>query len=115
MGDAFPEIKAQEHLAHNVIKEEEHSFLKTLEQGLVLLDNIMNNAGSKTISGRKVFELKDTYGFPEDLTELILRERDLSYDKEEFKKLLEEQKSEVSDNYYKNVSEWIQEKLDSYN
>ena len=93
MGDAFPEIKAQELLAHNVIKEEEHSFLKTLEQGLLLLENITANAGGKIISGRKVFELKDTYGFPEDLTALILSEKGLDYDQEEYKVALKEQQN----------------------
>ena len=91
MGDAFPEIKAQEQLAYNVIKEEEHSFLKTLEQGLLLLDTITTNADSKTISGKKVFELKDTYGFPEDLTALVLSEKGFSYNEEEYKTALKEQ------------------------
>ena len=91
MGDAFPEMKAQEQLAHNVIKEEEHSFLKTLEQGLLLLENMRANATDKVISGRKVFELKDTYGFPEDLTALILSEKGLDYNQEEYKIALKEQ------------------------
>ncbi|WBX74030.1 alanine--tRNA ligase [Tenacibaculum pacificus] len=91
MGDAFPEIKAQEQLARNVIKEEEQSFLKTLEQGLLLLDTMTANAGSKVISGKKVFELKDTYGFPEDLTALVLSEKGLDYNKEEYKEALKQQ------------------------
>jgi len=91
MGDAFPEMKVQEQLAHNIIKEEEHSFLKTLEQGLLLLENMTVNATEKVISGRKVFELKDTYGFPEDLTALILSEKGLDYDQEEYKVALKEQ------------------------
>ncbi|MCD8415165.1 alanine--tRNA ligase [Tenacibaculum dicentrarchi] len=91
MGDAFPEIKAQEQLARNVIKEEEQSFLKTLEQGLLLLDTITANATEKTISGKKVFELKDTYGFPEDLTALVLSEKGLDYNKEEYKEALKQQ------------------------
>jgi alanyl-tRNA synthetase len=92
MGTAFPEMKEQKQLIQNVIKEEENSFLRTLDQGLVLLDRVIKNTTGNEISGKKVFELKDTYGFPEDLTELILRERDLSYNKEEFEKLLEKQK-----------------------
>ncbi|MBC8756728.1 alanine--tRNA ligase [Kordia sp. YSTF-M3] len=92
MGIAFPEMKEQKQLIQNVIKEEENSFLRTLDQGLVLLDRVIKNTSGNEISGKKVFELKDTYGFPEDLTELILRERDLSYNKEEFEKLLEKQK-----------------------
>lgn len=91
MGVAFPEIKAQEHLAHNVIKEEEHSFLKTLDQGLLLLDTIIEKTSGKEVSGKKVFELKDTYGFPEDLTALILSERGLEYNKEEYEEALKEQ------------------------
>ena len=91
MGDAFPEIKAQELLAHNVIKEEEHSFLKTLDQGLLLLDTIVENTNGKQVSGNKVFELKDTYGFPEDLTALILSEKGFSYNEEEYKVALKEQ------------------------
>ncbi|WP_233897871.1 alanine--tRNA ligase [Tenacibaculum piscium] len=91
MGDAFPEIKAQEQLARNVIKEEEQSFLKTLEQGLLLLDTMTANAGNKVISGKKVFELKDTYGFPEDLTALVLSEKGLDYNKEEYKEALKQQ------------------------
>ncbi|WP_370398528.1 alanine--tRNA ligase [Tenacibaculum dicentrarchi] len=93
MGDAFPEIKAQEQLAKNVIKEEEQSFLKTLEQGLLLLDTITANATEKTISGKKVFELKDTYGFPEDLTALVLSEKGLDYNKEEYKEALKQQQN----------------------
>ena len=78
MGKAFPELKTQKQLIENVIKEEEQSFLRNLEQGLVLLNRIVESAPSKEISGSKVFELKDTYGFPEDLTDLILREQGYS-------------------------------------
>ncbi len=91
MGDAFPEIKAQQVLAHNVIKEEEHSFLKTLEQGLLLLDTIIEETSNKVVSGKKVFELKDTYGFPEDLTALILSEKGFSYNEDEYKEALKAQ------------------------
>lgn len=92
MGNAFPELKSQRQLIENVIKEEEASFLRTLEQGLVMLDNIVKHAATKEISGAKVFELKDTYGFPEDLTELILREHELSYNKTEFDQQLKAQR-----------------------
>ncbi|MBU2939745.1 alanine--tRNA ligase [Lacinutrix sp. C3R15] len=91
MGEAFPEIKAQKQLIENVIKEEEASFLRTLDQGLAILDRIVANATDKQVSGSKVFELKDTYGFPEDLTDLILREKGFSYNKGEFNKRLKEQ------------------------
>ena len=93
MGQAFPELKAQKQLIENVIKEEETSFLRTLEQGLTILDRIVETAKGKEISGSKVFELKDTYGFPEDLTDLILREKGFTYNKEDYKKRLEEQQS----------------------
>ena len=91
MGSAFPEIIAQENLAHNVIKEEEQSFLKTLDQGLLLLDTIIESTQGKEVSGKKVFELKDTYGFPEDLTALILSEKGYTYNEEEYKAALKEQ------------------------
>ncbi|WP_026753568.1 alanine--tRNA ligase [Sediminibacter sp. Hel_I_10] len=91
MGQAFPELKEQRQLIENVIKEEEASFLRTLDQGLVLLDGIIKGATSKEISGAKVFELKDTYGFPEDLTELILREQGYTYNEADFKQKLKAQ------------------------
>lgn len=93
MGDAFPELKTGERLIENVIKEEELSFLRTLDQGLVLLNKIVANAKSKTISGEKVFELYDTYGFPIDLTALILSEKGLNIDKKAFEKELQKQKN----------------------
>lgn len=91
MGEAFPELKEQRQLIENVIKEEETSFLRTLDQGLLLLDRIITHSNTKEISGNKVFELKDTYGFPEDLTDLILRENGFTYNHEEFDKKLKEQ------------------------
>ncbi|WP_435413679.1 alanine--tRNA ligase [Psychroserpens mesophilus] len=91
MGKAFPELKEQKQLIENVIKEEESSFLRTLDQGLLLLDRIITSSKSKEISGKKVFELKDTYGFPEDLTDLILREKGYTYNHDEFQLKLKEQ------------------------
>jgi len=91
MGEAFPELKEQRQLIENVIKEEEASFLRTLDQGLLLLDRIITHSNTKEISGSKVFELKDTYGFPEDLTDLILRENGFTYNHEEFDKKLKDQ------------------------
>lgn len=93
MGKAFPELKAQKHLIENVIKEEEASFLRTLEQGLILLNRIVEETKGDTISGEKAFELYDTYGFPIDLTALILSEKNLKLDHKGFKKHLEEQKN----------------------
>ncbi|PHR71396.1 MAG: alanine--tRNA ligase [Lutibacter sp.] len=92
MSKTFPEIKIQKQLIENVIKEEEQAFLRTLDQGLNLLDAIISNNNDAKISGKKVFQLKDTFGFPEDLTDLILRENDLTYDVDEFKSELEKQK-----------------------
>ncbi len=92
MGKAFPEIKAQKQLIENVIREEESSFLRTLEQGLILLNQMIVNANSKVISGEKAFELYDTYGFPIDLTSLILREKGLSLDEKGFHEEMAKQK-----------------------
>lgn len=92
MGDAFPELKKQKQLIENVIKEEEHSFLNTLEQGLVLLDSIISNTKGKEVNGRKAFELYDTYGFPIDLTALILGEKGYSLDEKGFEDAMQEQK-----------------------
>lgn len=92
MGGAFPELKKEKNLITNVIKEEETSFLRTLDQGLLLLDTVIENADSKTISGVKAFELYDTFGFPIDLTALILRERGYDLDQKEFEAALKKQK-----------------------
>ena len=92
MGDAFPELKTQKQLIENVIKEEETSFLRTLDQGLLLLDRIIETTEGKEVSGEKTFELYDTYGFPIDLTALILSEKGLTLDEEGFKKQLQKQK-----------------------
>ncbi|RCS26331.1 alanine--tRNA ligase [Polaribacter sp. WD7] len=93
MGTAFPEIKAQQQLIENVIKEEETSFLRTLDQGLVLLDGIISSAKTKEISGDKVFELYDTFGFPIDLTALILSEKGYTLDEKGFEAELQKQKN----------------------
>jgi alanyl-tRNA synthetase len=93
MGEFFPEIKSQQQLVTNVIREEEASFLRTLEQGIQLLDNVMQNASDNEISGKIVFELYDTFGFPLDLTALILSEKKFTFDLKEFTKCLEEQKA----------------------
>ena len=92
LGDNFPEINSQKQLIENVIKEEELSFLRTLDQGLVKLDQIVKSSSDKTISGKKAFELYDTYGFPIDLTSLILSEKDLQLDIKDFNKELQIQK-----------------------
>lgn len=92
MGKAFPELKAQKQLIENVIREEESSFLRTLGQGLVLLNQIIENSNSNVVSGEKAFELYDTYGFPIDLTSLILREKGLNLDEKGFHEEMKKQK-----------------------
>jgi len=93
MGEFFPEIKAQQQLVTNVIREEEASFLRTLDQGLQLLDNVIAKTKGSEVPGAKAFELYDTYGFPKDLTALILKEKDMSFNEAEFDTSMQEQKS----------------------
>jgi alanyl-tRNA synthetase len=93
MGSSFPEIIAQKNLVMNVIREEENSFLRTLDQGLQLLENVIAATDGKTVSGQKAFELYDTFGFPIDLTALILRERGYELDEAGFDKAMLEQKT----------------------
>ncbi len=92
MGKSFPELKQQRHLIENVIKEEEQSFLSTLEQGLGLLDSLTRSVKDKVIDGEKAFELYDTFGFPIDLTALILEEKGFELDRAGFEKALQAQK-----------------------
>ncbi|WKW47063.1 alanine--tRNA ligase [Myroides sp. JBRI-B21084] len=92
MGEFFPEIKSQQNLVTQVIKEEEASFLRTLEQGLVLLDTIIASTTNKEVSGKKAFELYDTFGFPIDLTALILREKGYTLNEADFEAELQKQK-----------------------
>jgi len=88
----FPELEKQKNLALNVIREEETSFLKTLDQGLTLFDTLLASTKDKKINGAKVFELYDTFGFPLDLTALIARERGFSIDEEGFDRQMKKQK-----------------------
>ena len=93
MGEAYPELKDQQQLIENVIREEELSFLKTLEQGLSRLEQILSATKGKTMDGAKAFELYDTFGFPIDLTSLILSERGYTLDEAGFRKAMEAQKT----------------------
>ena len=95
MGEAYPELIQQQAQIVPVIKSEEESFLRTLDKGISLLDKLMEEArksGKTEISGVDVFTLKDTYGFPLDLTELILRENGFTTNEEEYNKALAHQK-----------------------
>ena len=93
MGEFFPEIKSQQQLVTNVIREEEASFLRTLDQGLQLLENVVAETKGSTVSGAKAFELYDTFGFPIDLTALILREKGFELDEAGFNAAMQEQKN----------------------
>jgi len=106
LGDNFPEINSQKQLIENVIKEEELSFLRTLDQGLVKLDQIVKSSSDKTISGKKAFELYDTYGFPIDLTSLILSEKDLQLDIKGFNKELQIQKDRSKSANESSTEDW---------
>ena len=107
MGTAFPELLRENKLISIVIKEEEHSFLITLDQGLVLLENVIQNADSSIISGKKAFEMYDTFGFPKDLTALILRERGLDLDETEFESELQKQKERSRSATKVETGDWV--------
>ena len=107
MGTIFPELLRENKLISIVIKEEEHSFLTTLDQGLVLLENVIQNADSSIISGKKAFEMYDTFGFPKDLTALILRERGLDLDETEFESELEKQKERSRSATKVETGDWV--------
>ncbi|PZD78694.1 alanine--tRNA ligase [Mesonia sp. K7] len=106
MGEQFPELQKQKNICENVIKEEENSFLRTLEQGLVLLESMTANTKEKTLSGKKAFELYDTYGFPIDLTSLILSEKNMQLDYEGFEKELQKQKERSRDASKTTTEDW---------
>jgi alanyl-tRNA synthetase len=111
MGEAFPELPRQQELVTKVIREEEDSFLRTLETGIRMLENIMEGARKKNsslISGIVAFELYDTYGFPLDLTELILREENFTVDRAEFEKAMEEQKNRSRNATQLETGDWIE-------
>ena len=107
LGDIFPELNKEKQLAFNVIMEEEKSFLKTLDQGLVLLENVIGNLNGKKIPGERVFELYDTFGFPFDLTSLIANERGLDIDKDGFEKAMERQKSRSRGATFSKIGDWF--------
>ena len=107
MGDTFSELKQQQFLVINVIKEEEASFLRTLEQGLLMLEVMIQNTSGKQLSGGKAFELYDTYGFPKDLTALILSEKGFTMDEEGFKEQLQKQKERSRAAAQVKTDDWV--------
>ena len=107
LGGFYTELQKQEQLIIQVIKEEEQSFLRTLEQGLKLLDKITKNSATEVISGATVFELYDTYGFPVDLTALILEEKGLKYDHAAFQEELKKQKERSRSAAATSTTDWV--------
>ena len=112
MGAAFPELKAQQNLIQNVIKEEEQSFLKTLAQGLVLLNQLIASNKGKELSGAKAFELYDTFGFPVDLTALILSENNMTLNGADFNSQMEQQKARSRAAAQVETEDWIELRSD---
>ncbi len=110
MGEAYPELKAQQNLIERVIKEEEEAFLRTLETGIRLLDKTMAEAkaaGKTEISGVDAFTLYDTFGFPFDLTELILRENGMTADVKGFDIEMQKQKERARNAATVEAGDWI--------
>jgi alanyl-tRNA synthetase len=111
IGGAFPELVKQRELVIKVIREEEDSFLRTLETGIRMLDTIIEDTKKrcvKEVSGVVAFELYDTFGFPLDLTELILRENDLVVNLPEFEKAMEAQKNRSRSATQLETGDWIE-------
>ena len=107
MGDAYPELKAQQKLIENVIREEENAFLRTLDRGIRMLeDNMARNADAKVVSGTDAFVLYDTYGFPIDLTELIASEKGYTVDLEGFNAELQKQKERARNATANEFGDW---------
>ncbi|EFA97222.1 alanine--tRNA ligase [Hoylesella timonensis] len=111
MGGAYPELVAQRELIGKVMKEEEDSFLRTLEKGINLLSNAMDElkkAGKTQIDGEQAFRLFDTYGFPLDLTELICREHGFSVDEQQFHAEMQKQKDRARNAAQVENSDWVE-------
>ncbi len=110
MGDAFPELKAQQMLITKVIKEEEDSFLRTLDKGISMLDKAMADLkaqGKTELDGVQAFRLFDTYGFPLDLTELICRENGFTVDEQQFNVEMQKQKERARNAAQVENSDWV--------
>ena len=111
MGDAYPEIKAQADLIKHVTKEEEEAFLRTLETGMKLIEKVIadTKAASKTVvDGKEAFTLYDTFGFPLDLTELILRENGMTVNEEEFNVEMQKQKERARNAAAVEATDWVE-------
>jgi alanyl-tRNA synthetase len=110
MGDAYPELIAQNELIVKVIKEEEESFLRTLETGIKLINRVMDEtkaAGKSVVDGKEAFTLYDTYGFPLDLTELICRENGLTIDEAAFNANMQAQKERARNAAAVENGDWV--------
>ena len=111
MGDAFPELKAQQQLITKVIKEEEDSFLRTLDKGIGMLNDAMDKLkaeGKTELDGVQAFRLFDTYGFPLDLTELICRENGFTVNEEQFNVEMQKQKERARNAAAVENSDWVE-------
>ena len=109
MGDAFPELKAQQTIVEKVIKEEEEAFLRTLDKGIKLIEGIIkDNAQTKMISGKDAFVLYDTFGFPIDLTELIAKENGYTVDLKGFEAELQQQKERSRNATAVEEGDWVE-------
>ena len=107
LSNSYPELKSQIQIIQNVIKEEEVSFLRTLEKGILKLNELIIDSKNKKISGSNAFELFDTFGFPIDLTALILRENNMTFDSKEFDSLMSIQKNRSKSVSISSSEEWV--------
>ncbi|MBQ3364822.1 MAG: alanine--tRNA ligase [Muribaculaceae bacterium] len=111
MGEAYPEIKAQADLIKHVTKEEEDAFLRTLETGMKLIEKVIADtkaAGKNVVDGKEAFTLYDTFGFPLDLTELILRENGMTVNEEEFNVEMQKQKQRARNAAAVEATDWVE-------
>ncbi len=111
MGEAYPEIKAQADLIKHVTKEEEDAFLRTLETGMKLIEKVIADtkaAGKTVVDGMEAFTLYDTFGFPLDLTELILRENGMTVNEEEFNVEMQKQKQRARNAAAVEATDWVE-------
>ncbi|MBQ6079161.1 MAG: alanine--tRNA ligase [Muribaculaceae bacterium] len=111
MGEAYPEIKAQADLIKHVTKEEEDAFLRTLDTGMKLIEKVITDtkaAGKTVVDGKEAFTLYDTFGFPLDLTELILRENGMTVNEEEFNVEMQKQKQRARNAAAVEATDWVE-------